>query len=152
MNCQVCGRCCHDLRCGDCSAVAELCRLSDQPLYLIVDGSFSQRMGGAGGMGGAGMVLVKGNTRGHWVALCACWFSCKTSLDAEVEAVMRGALWAPGVPVYSDSTGAIDVTGRTHPSLTVRWIQDKERGTNHYRAHLLSVQGRQGACRVVISK
>jgi hypothetical protein len=130
--------------CSECGQVAQLVLSRPGPLCLVVDGSFGQRRGGAG------LVLTTGDPRGVPLAICACWFPCARSLDAELEAIERGAAWAPGVPIISDSEVAIATLGASHPQIAVRWIESWERGPNHRLAHMLSVQGRQGATRVTI--
>lgn len=144
--CRVCG-----LRGQHCAECAEGIRLvkehAEQELCLVVDGSFvpkaSDREDRANGHGGAGLVLVRGPvTTGEVLAARACGFDAVDSSDAEFQAVIRGARWAPGVPIYTDVNTFPGKFAEINPRLVVLHLMSHERCPAHHLAHRLSVEGR----------
>jgi hypothetical protein len=144
MECDVCGT---DLpcstRCLDCLQVGALVDEygPDDQLALIVDGSFAE------GRGGAGLVLVQGGVDGDFIAFAACRFRCRNSMQAELQAILRGSRWAPGVTIHSDLMAAIKVARKRH-GIDVTWMPldpVTKRGVNHSFAHRLSNEGRKSS-------
>lgn len=122
-------------RCTLCRSVADVIAMIDRPM-LIVDGSFDED-----GRGGAGLVIARGSLTGEVVVHTFAAFNAKTSVEAEYQAIVRGARWAPGLVVYSDCVGAVyraKVSGHT-----ARIIPHNLRQPGHALAHKLSTQGRK---------
>ena len=132
--CRICGRSCGQSTCDSCAAVAALIPTLDVPLFCIVDGSYYPQYSGAG------LVLVAEHLTGDFIAFCACHFDARSGSEAEVQAVIRGRRWAPGVPIYTDSTTAM----KQHDSKSPRalFIAPECRDPNHSFAHRLSRQAR----------
>jgi hypothetical protein len=138
-NCGICGGDDSDAwTCSGCRSVARLIPTLPGPLYLIVDGSHMPQTK----LAGAGLVLVHGSLIGDVVAHCACKFRATNANSAEYHALRRGMLWAPGVPVHTDSRYAVDVFSRR--GYDVSWIPHGAiREPNHAMADRLSVVGRR---------
>lgn len=141
--CDVCGgrRNAGSKVCRRCRGVADLVRRHDDLLYLVVDGAFA--VAGLRQLGrkqaGAGLVLVSGSVTGTVIASCACSFRAPDPCTAEYEAIVRGQLWAPNVPVYSDCADAIQIAQRE--GRRVEWLVREQR-KRHHLAHELAVGGR----------
>lgn len=93
------------------------------------------------GHGGAGLVLA--TTGGHILASRSCAFPADKSSDAELQAVVRGARWAPGAVIYTDSESTCWTAIAANKNLDVRFLREDARGPLHALAHQLSVEGRQ---------
>lgn len=93
------------------------------------------------GHGGAGLVLV--GAAGAVLASQSCAFPAASSSDAEFQAVIRGARWAPGAVIYTDSESTCWATTSSNRDLDVRFLPEHDRGDAHALAHRLSVEGRQ---------
>jgi hypothetical protein len=97
------------------------------------------------GHGGAGLVLatvVVGPIVGTILAMRSCAFTVDNSSEAELQAVIRGARWAPGVPIYTDSESTCWAATSSNRDLDVRFLTENVRGPAHAKAHELSVEGR----------
>lgn len=118
-------------------------------LSLVVDGSFK------GSYGGAGLVLLLGDVHGTIVAQRACGFAAENASDAEFQAIIRGARWAPGVVIWTDEQAVARKAMSSSPALDVRYLTPNRRngqrpkrhgggfGIAAYElAHTLSVTGR----------
>jgi hypothetical protein len=158
--CRVCGlRNQHCVECGDGRRIVAAQGCAN--LCLVVDGSFvpvmhhrGQHLPGHGGprfgvlgYGGAGLVLVLvyGPVRsGEILASRACGFDAIDSADAEFQAVVRGARWAPGVAIYTDARDLPAKMLRTNPRLDVHYLDPNARADAYAYAlaHRLSVEGR----------
>lgn len=134
MSCPICGDWRSPTTCADCARVAALIPTLSYPLFCIVDGGWHHQWSGAG------LVLVADHLRGDFVAFCACRFDARSSSEAEIEAVRRGRLWAPGVQVFTDSFTAIRQTATK--DFRACFIDPICREPNHSYAHRLSRQGR----------
>lgn len=132
--CLVCGASSPVDICDPCAAVARLVPRINVPLFLIVDGSYNAKYSGAG------LVLVADSLGGEFIAFCACHFQAKSSSHAEVEALKRGMLWAPGVQVWTDCRSAVQLANGK-----ACWLPPECRDPNHGFAHRLSRQARLGA-------
>jgi hypothetical protein len=64
------------------------------------------------------------------------------SSDAELHAVIRGARWAPGVSIYTDSESTCGTALLSNNRLDVRFLRAHERTRVHELAHQLSIDGR----------
>jgi hypothetical protein len=131
--------------CEGCRAVQEVLAGEWEPtLLLYVDGSFAtlsgDRSDGCSGHGGAGLVLTR--ETGEVLATRSCAFAAVSSSDAEFQAVIRGARWAPGVVIYTDSESTCDAAMTSNKSLDVRFLVHADRRSAHALAHQLSVEGR----------
>lgn len=153
--CRVCGEL-NVKWCLDCRAVDDILALHWPPaLSLIVDGGFvtanrsrpddpdparglSRRGDDGPGHGGAGLVLV-GPSK-EILASRSCAFSASSSSDAEWHAVIRGARWARGVIIYTDSESTATIA--MNKDYDVRFLREQDRGEAHDLAHRLSVEGR----------
>jgi len=103
------------------------------------------------GHGGAGLVLAA--PTGEILASRSCTFSAESSSDAELSAVIRGARWAPGVIIYTDSESTCWAALSSNDKLVVRFLREHDRGVAHAFAHQLSVDGRlRHASRVTAHK
>lgn len=114
-------------------------------MVVVVDGSH-----GDGDYCGAGLVLVKGGPLGEVVDSTYCVFRCSCSGEAERQAIIRGAAWAPGVVVYSDNK-SVSTSSQTM-NRAVRYLRHRPgwgRGKAHQLAHRLSVKGRLHASRII---
>lgn len=144
--CRVCGL--RGEHCAECDEGIRLVRAhAGQELSLVVDGSFvplaPDRADRAIGHGGAGLVLVLGPVMtGEVLASRACGFDAVDSSDAECHAVIRGARWAPGVPIYTDVNTFPSKFAEINPKLVVHHLMSHERCPAHHLAHRLSVEGR----------
>jgi ribonuclease HI len=130
--------------CAECKIVVDVLRQHWPPaLSLIVDGGFvplsGERSESGIGYGGAGLVLVKD---GSVIASRSCGFMADGSSDAELHAVIRGARWAPGVSIYTDSESTCGAALLSNNHLDVRFLRASERTRAHALAHQLSVDGR----------
>jgi hypothetical protein len=97
------------------------------------------------GHGGAGLVLVAPS--GKILASRSCGFPTAGSSEAELHAVIRGALWVPGAVIYTDSESARQAASSSTKKvavrlLDVRFLSKRDRGPAHALAHQLSVEGR----------
>jgi len=92
------------------------------------------------GHGGAGLVLV--GAAGTVLAARSCAFPATSSSDAEFQAVVRGARWAPGAVIHTDSESTCWATISSNRNLDVRFLPERDRGDAHALAHRLSVEGR----------
>jgi hypothetical protein len=121
-------------------------------LALIVDGSYRPPVGReherrpGHSYGGAGLVLVRLTgkmtkiRKSEVIANRACGFTASSSSEAEFQAVIRGARWAPGVTIYTDCRSTAEYLG--HRELCVRYLNlAGGKWRTHDLAHLLSVQG-----------
>lgn len=142
--CRICGM--RDVECTECNLGRQLVAVHGYAsLSLVVDGSFveSQRNDEIGlGHGGAGLVLIYGK---EIVASRACGFRTANSSDAELQAVIRGGRWAPGVTVYTDAIDLPIKMIRINPDLAVHYLDPKSRRAHadaYVLAHRLSVEGR----------
>lgn len=91
------------------------------------------------GHGGAGLVLVRGETI---LASRACGFRAASSSDAEYHAVIRAARWARGVAIYTDARDLPVKMARVNPDITVHYLDPNKRDDAYALAHRLSVEGR----------
>lgn len=142
--CAVCGDPSAKL-CADCRAIEAVLAAEWPPiLSLFVDGGFVTQSGERDaeepGHGGAGLVLA--TSVGKILAARACAFPADSSSDAEFQAVIRGARWAPGAVIYTDSESTCWAAISSNGNLDVRFLRDHERGPLHAMAHQLSVEGR----------
>jgi len=151
--CPVCGI--RGVQCVECGHGAELVALhGPAELTLTVDGSFVpflQDVDGPsrdnsdhclrdnGGHGGAGLVLARG---AEILATRACGFHASSSSDAEYQAVIRGARWAPDVPIYTDARELPSKMVLVNPGLNVRYLGPGKRHAPYMLAHRLSIEGR----------
>lgn len=109
---------------------------------VVVDGSFSNSMTKGLALAGAGLVLIDADTM-EMVASRQCRFLCRTPSESEVQAVRRGALWVPGIPVVTDCKTV--VYQLQAEGIDVHWLPESERRAWHHdEAHALSVRGRTG--------
>lgn len=144
--CRVCGL--RGQHCGECDEGRRVVAAHrGEDLCLVVDGSFVPKVRERGehspGDGGAGLVLVRGSVRtGEVLATRACGFAAVNSSDAEFQAVIRGARWAPGVPIYTDVRTFPDELAMVNPRLVVRYLLDHDQCPAYHVAHRLSVEGR----------
>jgi hypothetical protein len=92
------------------------------------------------GYGGAGLVLA--TATGEVLATRSCAFPADHSADAELHAVIRGARWAPGAVIYTDSESTCWTAIASNKNLDVRFVLEKDRGPAYELAHQLSVEGR----------
>lgn len=143
--CFVCGlRGAQCTECGLGSKLVALHGLTD--LALVVDGSFVDPLQTSpqdgSGHGGAGLVLLRGK---EVLASRACGFSATSLSDAELHAAIRGARWAPGVPIYTDARELPAKMTLVNSTLVVHYLVPERRGVAHALAHRLSIEGR---CRV----
>jgi ribonuclease HI len=145
MKCVVCGITSHGKeRCQDCREVHHFVTqltLSQRADYvLVVDGSFTSHPVGKGHRSaGAGLVLAREYDE-VVVACCAASFSTTSSNCAELEAILRGLKWAPGVTVWSDSKPIVkQCKMRKWP---VFEIKKELRDPLHHLAHKLANIGR----------
>lgn len=113
-------------------------------LSLVVDGGYQPyRHGCPQGIAGAGLVLVLGKPLdGEIITYRSCSFIAQGSADAELHAVIRGARWAPGVTIYTDSEHTPPIAMSSNPALEVWFLDRAHRGPAHRLAHSLSVEGR----------
>lgn len=103
------------------------------------------------GHGGAGLVLA--TTAGEILTSRSCAFGAANSSDAELQAVIRGARWAPGIVIYTDSEPTCAAAASSTAAAVlflheiepkpVRFLHEHDRGAAHALAHQLSVEGRQ---------
>lgn len=93
------------------------------------------------GHGGAGLVLV--TSTGVVIATRSCAFAADNSSEAERQAVIRGARWASGVTIYTDSESTCVAAASSNKALDVRFLPEAARTMPHEIAHTLSVEGRQ---------
>lgn len=153
LGCKVCGLRGVEGGCQACDLGNELVRCfgADQ-LALCVDGSYKD------GYGGAGLVLVLGDPLhpgSEIVASRECGFAAESGTDAEFQAVIRGARWAPGVAIWTDERAIPYQVMRSARQLDVRYLSPDARTRQrslkdgggfgvpaHRIAHTLSVQGR----------
>lgn len=143
--CAVCGEPNAKL-CADCRAIEAVLATEWPPsLSLFVDGGFvtlsGERHDDGPGHGGAGLVIA--TSVGKVLAARSCAFPAQSSSDAEFQAVIRGARWAPGVVIYTDSESTCWAAISSNSNLDVCFLRDHERGPLHAMAHQLSVEGRQ---------
>lgn len=149
----MCGRRDVEGGCQDCDDAADLVRCygADQ-LALVVDGSWKD------GYAGAGLVLVLGDPAhpsSEILASKECSFLTDQGHDAEFQAVIRGARWAPGVVIWTDEQCLPSKVMRGSPNLDVRYmppnVRNKKRSEAlgggfgvpaHRLAHTISVRGR----------
>jgi hypothetical protein len=97
------------------------------------------------GHGGAGLVLatiIVGPIAGEVLATRSCAFVADNSSEAELQAVIRGARWVPGVPIYTDSESTCWAAISSNRDLDVRFLSENDRRPAHAKAHELSVEGR----------
>jgi hypothetical protein len=132
-------------RCEGCRAVEEVLSIYWSPsLSLFVDGGFVTQSGerddSGPGHGGAGLVLA--SSTGKILASRSCGFPAANSSDAELHAVIRGARWAPGAVIYTDSESTCGAAILSNNKLEVCFLRDHERGPLHALAHQLSIEGR----------
>jgi len=142
--CRVCGI--RDVECTECGLGKQLVAAHGYArLSLVVDGSFVESTRNDGidlGHGGAGLVLVCNN---EILASRACGFRTASSSDAELQAVIRGARWTPGVAIYTDAIDLPPKITRINPDLSVHYLRPGQRGDRigvYSLAHRLSVVGR----------
>ncbi len=139
--CRVCGI--RGAQCTECGLAAQIVAIHGYAnLSLVVDGSFveSRRDDLSGlGHGGAGLVLVRGETI---LASRACGFRASSSSDAEFHAVIRAARWASGVAIYTDARDLPIKMARVNPDLAVHYLDPRHRTEAYVLAHRLSVEGR----------
>jgi hypothetical protein len=134
--CRVCGLC--GQQCTECELGAQIVAVHGYAnLSLVVDGSFVEHE--AIGHGGAGLVLVRGE---EILASRACGFLSESSSDSELQAVIRGGRWAPGVSIYTDARDLAAQMMRINPHLAVQYLPPEKRGEAYAIAHRLSVEGR----------
>lgn len=128
--------------CPQCAPYPILADFADR-YCLIVDGSFLQLSGRRDvnelGHGGAGLVLVGPDDR--LMGGKACGFDATSSSDAELQAMKRGARWAPHVCILTDDQGQ---SSRRVGEMRreIRWLPGRQRSKYFEMAHELSVQGR----------
>ncbi len=101
----------------------------------------AEALGDGPGHGGAGLVLA--TATGQILASRACAFPAANSSDTEFQAVIRGARWAPGAVIYTDSESTCGAASLARRDLVVQFLPDRDRGDAHALAHQLSVEGRQ---------
>lgn len=138
--CRVCGV--RGIHCTECSRAAQVVKdRRGADLALVVDGSFvASSNSGSLGHGGAGLVLVHGE---EVLAARACGFRTESSSAAEFQAVVRGARWAPDVPIYTDVRDLPDQMAQVNRRLVVHYLDPNRRRPDAYAlAHRLSVEGR----------
>ncbi len=147
--CRVCGV--THVQCTECSSAADLVAAHGYAnVSLVVDGSFHRiantirgvTFQASIGYGGAGLVLVRGGIDGEHLASRACGFLSSGSGDAELQAVIRGARWARGVTIYTDSDGTQNSALRMNRDLRVVYVPERERSAAFMLAHQLSIEGR----------
>lgn len=127
-----------DVKCGACAEVADLCLTIVGRLFVICDGSYDDAFPGEAG---AGLVLAWGNPRADFLALCACRFRAPSSTQAELGAIRRAALWAPGALVLNDCDQMV-AKARRDGVRSVVWLRHGARKPNHHFAHRLAQEGR----------
>ena len=142
--CAVCGEPGSKL-CDGCRAVEGVLVAEWEPLLVLyVDGSFvtfsGDRADGGPGHAGAGLVLTR--ETGEVLATRSCAFFAESSSDAEHQAVIRGARWARGVVIYTDSESTCEIAMASNNELDVRFLELSDRRSAHALAHQLSVEGR----------
>lgn len=136
--CPVCGL--RGAQCTECGLGKRLVTLHGPgKLTLVVDGSFVASSQDSGGHGGAGLVLIQGD---EILASRACGFRAESSSDAEFQAVIRAARWAPGVPIYTDARELPAKMTGVNPHLVVYYLGLGRRGAGYALAHRLSIEGR----------
>lgn len=152
-------------QCTECAFGAKLVALhGTAALTLAVDGSFATSLqdgadlslrdnsslssrdnsghslpNSSVGYGGAGLVLVRG---AEILAARPCGFQASSSSDAEFQAVIRGARWAPGVPIYTDARELPAKMTLVNPDLIVRYLRRGGKRPAYALAHRLSIEGR----------
>ena len=127
-------------QCTECGLGKRLVTLHGPgKLTLVVDGSFVAFSQDRGGHGGAGLVLIQGD---EILASRACGFRAVSSSDAEFQAVIRAARWAPGVPIYTDARELPAKMTGVNPHLVVHYLVSGRRGAGYALAHRLSIEGR----------
>lgn len=136
--CPVCGL--RGAQCMECDLGKQLVTLHGPGnLTLVVDGSFVVSSQDSEGHGGAGLVLIQ---RNEVLASRACGFRTVSSSDAEFQAVIRGARWAPGVSIYTDARELPAKMRAVNPRLVVYYLASERRGAGYALAHRLSIEGR----------
>jgi len=140
-------------RCDGCRAVEVVLAGEWEPLLVLyVDGSFvtlsGDRADGGPGHAGAGLVLTRES--GEVLASRSCAFFAESSSDAELQAVIRGARWARGVVIYTDSESTCDAAMGSNKDLDVRFLDHANRRSAYALAHQLSVEGRTRQAQRVI--
>jgi hypothetical protein len=136
--CSVCGL--RGAQCAECGLGKRLVSLhGPRKLTLVVDGSFVASPQDSEGHGGAGLVLIQGD---EILASRACGFRAVSSSDAEFQAVIRAARWAPGVPIYTDARELPAKMTVVNPHLVVHYLVSGRRGVGYALAHRLSIEGR----------
>lgn len=135
--CAVCGLDVdHDrAKCSLCASVADIVAMVNRPV-LVVDGSYQS------GRAGAGLVLAEAFDGGRVLAYTFCVFQAHDATEAEYQAIVRGARWAPGITVWSDCLGAIYRAKVDHHA--VKFLP-RDMRHHHGLAHRLSVRGRRQA-------
>lgn len=118
-------------------------------MVMVVDGSWSPDYPM---IGGAGIVLVDGGPLGEVIDQRCCGFKCRSSQDAEYQAIVRAHLWAPDALIYSDALFVVRrLQGyrqtRANIGQKVRYLRHAPelRNSSYRQAHRLSVQGRRAA-------
>lgn len=136
--CRVCGvRAKH---CAECGLGEQLVAIHGYgSLTLVVDGSFVKSQHDDLGHGGAGLVLVQGETI---LTSRACGFRASSSSDAEFHAVIRASRWAPGVAIYTDVRDLPVKMVHVNPDIAVHYLDPNARADAYALAHRLSVEGR----------
>ena len=136
--CPVCGL--RGAQCTECDLGKRLVSLHGTgKLTLVADGSFVDSSQDSGGHGGAGLVLIQGD---EILASRACGFQAVNSSDAEFQAVIRAARWAPGVPIYTDARELPGKMMGVNPCLVVHYLAPGRRGEGYVLARRLSIEGR----------
>lgn len=136
--CRVCGI--RGVHCDECARGKQIVAIHDYAkLSLVVDGSFVASQQAGLGHGGAGLVLVRG---AEILASRACGFHAAGSADAEFQAIIRAARWAPGVAIYTDARDLPVIMIRINPHVIVHYLERAKRDEAYLLAHRLSVEGR----------
>lgn len=138
--CSVCGL--RGTQCMECGLGEQLvAQYGSLSLTLVVDGSFVTEAQDGGGHGGAGLVLAHG---AEILASRACGFRVVSASEAEFQAVIRAARWAPGVPIYTAVRELPVRMGGVNPDLLVHYLGlgPSSRRVAYALAHRLSIEGR----------
>ena len=147
--CRVCGV--RGVHCTECTLTVQIVATHGAAaLMLVVDGSFVESpVGEALGHGGAGLVLVRVRTgqgrsgeTSEVLASRACGFRTDSSTDAEQQAIIRAARWAPRVAIYTDVRELPAKMWVVNHRLAVHYLPPNDRAEAYALAHRLSVEGR----------
>jgi hypothetical protein len=136
MNCSICTITTDREVCEDCLKVRWLvAQYRPDELLLVVDGAFNDSTRQAG----AGLVLARECDEAV-LATCVGSFTSTKSTRVELEAIKRGAAWAPGPLVWSDCKSVM-THARQELKISVQFIPEHLRDPLHNLAHRLANVG-----------